>query len=49
VKDDATAVRDNFPNVKVLVFATPRAVSNETMNSWAEEIGSLPNNTAHFS
>jgi len=24
VKDDAAKVRDNFPNVKVLVFATPR-------------------------
>ncbi len=41
LKADATKVRDNFPNVGVLVFSTPRAISNETISTWAEEIGRL--------
>ena len=38
VKEDATKVRAHFPDVKVLVFATPHSVSNQMAEDWAKEL-----------
>ena len=38
IKDDAKKVRAHFPDVKVLIFATPQPVSNHMAESWAKEI-----------
>ncbi len=38
IKDDATSIKKNFPDVAILIFATPRKVTNPTIQGWAEEI-----------
>src|SRR5262245_37455633 len=38
ILDDAKKVRDHFPDVKVLIFATPVGVTGHTMDQWAKEI-----------
>ena len=38
IKRDATEVRDHFQDVKVFIFATPRAVSNQTAENWSKEL-----------
>jgi len=38
IKDDATSIKKNFPDVEILIFATPRKVTNPTIQGWAEEI-----------
>jgi hypothetical protein len=38
IKDDATNIKKNFPDVEILIFATPRKVTNPTIQGWAGEI-----------
>jgi len=38
IKGDAKEVRDHFPDVKVLIFATPRGVSNQMAENWSNEL-----------
>jgi hypothetical protein len=38
IKDDATKVKQNFPDVEILIFATPQKVTNPTKQSWATEL-----------
>lgn len=38
VRGDAKKVQDHFPDVKVLIFATPRGVSNQTAENWSKEL-----------
>jgi hypothetical protein len=38
IKDDASKIKKNFPDVEILIFATPQKVTNPTIQSWATEI-----------
>jgi hypothetical protein len=38
IKDDATSIKKNFPDVEILIFATPRKITNPTIQGWAEEV-----------
>jgi flagellar biosynthesis GTPase FlhF len=38
IKSDAKQIKTHFTDVKVLVFATPRKMSNETAKRWSEQI-----------
>jgi NACHT conflict system protein len=38
IKDDATNIKKNFPDVEILIFATPQKVTNPTIQGWAGEI-----------
>jgi len=38
VMRDAKEVRDHFPDVKVLIVATPRRVSNQTAENWSKKL-----------
>ncbi len=38
VKDDATKIKTNFPDTKVLIFATPKPVSKQKEQHWAKEL-----------
>lgn len=42
LKSDAETARENFPDLRTLVFATPHRVSQLTAQNWAEEL--LKNN-----
>jgi len=41
IKRDAKEVRTHFPNVTVLIFATPRTVSNQTIEKWQKALHQL--------
>ena len=36
---DARRAKENFPELKTLIFFTPRSVTNQTKAEWAEEVG----------
>jgi hypothetical protein len=38
IKEDATNAKKNFPDVEILIFATPQPVSNAKKRPWADEI-----------
>jgi hypothetical protein len=38
IKDDATNVKKNFPDVEILIFATPLKIINPTIQGWAKAI-----------
>ena len=38
IRDDATKIREHVSGVSVLIFATARAVTNQTAEKWAEKI-----------
>jgi hypothetical protein len=38
IKADAKEAKKNFPDVKILIFATPRKVGKATIERWSEEI-----------
>ena len=38
VKDDATKVKANFPDTKVLIFATAKHVSKQMEQNWSKEL-----------
>jgi|GEM_PF-830088 len=38
IKDDAKRAKENFDDIKVLIFATPQKVTNLTAQNWADEI-----------
>ena len=38
IKEDATNAKKNFPDVKILIFATPQQVTNAKMRPWVDEI-----------
>jgi hypothetical protein len=38
IKDDAKKIKQNFPDVEILIFATPQKITNSTIQSWATEV-----------
>src|ERR1700688_4056511 len=40
IRGDATEAKLRFPDTKVFIFATPRAVSNLKKEQWAEDVRS---------
>ena len=38
IKDDAKKIKQNFPDVEILIFATAQKVTNTTIQSWATEV-----------
>jgi hypothetical protein len=38
IKDDAAKAKKNFPDVEILIFATPQQVTNAKIQPWADEI-----------
>src|SRR6476646_730340 len=38
IRDDAKRIKENFPGITKLIFATPASVSNELSEKWTEEI-----------
>lgn len=40
IQSDSKKVKENFPDVRVLIFATPQKVSNYTAKIWADQIRS---------
>ena len=38
LREDATGVREHFSGIKILIFATPQGVTNQTAKKWANEI-----------
>lgn len=38
ITGDARRAKDNFPELKTLIFFTPRSVTNQTKAEWAEEV-----------
>jgi hypothetical protein len=38
IKSDANEAKKHFPDIQVLIFATPRKVPNTTIEKWAEEV-----------
>lgn len=38
IKDDATEIKKNYDDIRILIFMTPHKVTNEKAKSWATEI-----------
>jgi hypothetical protein len=38
LREDATGVREHFSGIKILIFATPHGVTNQSAQHWATEI-----------
>ena len=38
IKGDAAEAKKHFPDIRTLIFATPRKVTNSTIEGWVEEI-----------
>jgi hypothetical protein len=38
IKGDAAEAKKHFPDIRTLIFATPRKVANSIIQSWAEEV-----------
>src|SRR6202161_4148012 len=38
IKGDAAEAKKHFPDIQILIFATPRKVTNSIIEGWAEEV-----------